>query len=110
LLYRQPIDDTELEGTEATVNSLGEVMEKKIPRWDLPARLVIRRFGHDNELAQHLYQTIHAWDEASRPFQWNYPMAINNLTIHAYPTETPYAMGPRELISLRKGSLLVFTW
>jgi protein-L-isoaspartate(D-aspartate) O-methyltransferase len=110
LLYRQPIDDTELEEPAAIVNSQGEVMEKKIPRWDLPARLVIRSFGYDSELAQHLYQTIHAWDEAGRPFQWNYPMAINNLTIHAYPTETPYAIGPRELISQRKGSRLVFTW
>lgn len=91
-------------------DALDEEEPHNAAHWHLTGKLVIRHFGQDDELAQHLYRTIYAWDKAGRPFQWGFPQAIDNLTIHAYPAGRAYSRGPRELISPRKGSLMIFSW
>jgi protein-L-isoaspartate(D-aspartate) O-methyltransferase len=104
MLYRSIYKDL------PTPDSLGNTQQAAAEGWEKEGELIVRSFGSDHTLAHHLIQLIRAWDQADRPFQWSFPQAISNLTIHAYPSDRIHTKGDHEILSLRKGSLLVFAW
>ncbi len=78
--------------------------------WLQPFELIIRSFGSDNSVTQRLLTQIKAWDEAGRPLQWHSWDLLQNIKVRVYPLESSYKLGPRELLSQRKGSSFVFAW
>jgi protein-L-isoaspartate(D-aspartate) O-methyltransferase len=90
--------------------------------WLRPFELVIRSFGPDDTPntpntpntsstpTQHLLMEIKAWHEAGRPFQWYNWNMLQNIKIRVLPLESTYEAGPGELLSVRKGSRIVFAW
>jgi len=83
---------------------------EKTDYWVRPFELVIRSFGPGNAPAQQLLMQINAWNEAGRPFQWYNWNLLQNIKIRVFPLESGYEAGPDELLSVRKGSRIVFAW
>jgi len=75
-----------------------------------PLQLMIRSFGPNKALAQHLKEQLHSWVSTGRPFTWSSQGTMEHLHIRAYPAEAGYQERPDEMAMTRGGTQLVFRW
>jgi hypothetical protein len=74
-----------------------------------PFRLMIRRFGPDNTLAQRLQAQVIAWESAGRPLVWNTNKTMEHLQLRAYSLEAGCIPQAHEILLTRQWTQFVIT-
>ncbi len=68
-----------------------------------PVHIVVRTFGEDNELAQHLVSLIERWNTLGRPNE-------QKLRIYAYMNEQTFVPDKQDIIIKKHWTQFVFRW
>lgn len=73
----------------------------------MPAELVVRSFGPDNQLADRLIAQITAWERAGRPGRWGPHGAIAGFRVRAYMRGTEHVPMAHEAVITRRWAQLI---
>ena len=74
-----------------------------------PFKLMVRRFGPERALTQHLQEQVTAWESAGQPFVWSAQGTMAGMRIRACPLETDYIPQAHEILLKKRWTQFVFT-